>query len=151
MTPLITIDELKAILADLKEAWGALASVAMQVPGAAEVVGPRATIPAVVDMVFEQAGAAIHPQRAEWDGVIRFDSDCIVNGMPVKAGAVLNAAASETRRRLSRAEVLAWANRHDIRGTESELREMLDDARSIQPGDPITNGIPSSEDPPSLR
>jgi hypothetical protein len=48
-------DELDAILNDLKLAWETLAVVAMQVPGAADIVGPRSKVPPVVDIVFEQA------------------------------------------------------------------------------------------------
>lgn len=51
----ITKEELDAILADLKQMYGALAEVAMQVPDAADIVGPRCTLPSAIDMVFEQA------------------------------------------------------------------------------------------------
>ena len=60
-------------------------------------------------------------------------------------------ALSETQARLSNDEVMAWVGRHDLSMNVYEARRVLEDARSIRPGDPITNGVPSSEDPPSLR
>lgn len=56
---LIKNDEIDAILEDIKVAWESLASVAMQAPGAAEIVGPRSKVPQVIDMVFEQAKSSV--------------------------------------------------------------------------------------------
>jgi hypothetical protein len=47
--------ELNATLADLKTMWGALADLAMSVPGAKEVIGPRKDLPETIDMIFAQA------------------------------------------------------------------------------------------------
>jgi len=54
----ITREELAEILADTKQMWEALAAVALQVPGTSEIVRPRAKLPQVIDMVFEQAASA---------------------------------------------------------------------------------------------
>ena len=47
--------ELDATLADLKQMWGTLADLAMSVPGAKEVIGPRKDLPETIDMIFAQA------------------------------------------------------------------------------------------------
>lgn len=61
----ITSKELEEILAEVKHMWAALIDVARQVPGAAEIVEPRASLPQVVGMVFDQAAlaAALDPHR----------------------------------------------------------------------------------------
>jgi hypothetical protein len=54
--------ELDATLADLKQMWGALADLAMSVPGAKEVLGPRKDLPKTIDMIFAQASINASPQ-----------------------------------------------------------------------------------------
>ena len=56
--------ELDATLADLKTMWGALADLAMSVPGAKEVVGPRKDLPETIGMIFAQAATNASLQSA---------------------------------------------------------------------------------------
>jgi hypothetical protein len=51
-----------------------------------------------------------------------------------------NSAIAPRKGRLPRHEVFAWAKRHDIRGQETDLRAMLDDARSLEAVDGPTDG-----------
>jgi len=76
----ITREELAEILADTKQMWEALAAVALQVPGTSEIVRPRAKLPQVIDMVFEQAASAsseIEPlKQAMTDGALHAWAMC---------------------------------------------------------------------------
>jgi len=55
--------QLDSVLADLKEMWGALADLAMSVPGAKEVIGPRKDLPETIDMIFAQAATNAAPHE----------------------------------------------------------------------------------------